>query len=264
MPDLKFRLREALAARGHAVDDDILEELAGHASAAYEAARADGLDGAEAERRINRLITEWCADADRLRRRPRRVPLVDASPTAARLGTGLAQDVRYGIRTLRRAPGFAFVAAFTMALGIGATATLFSVTYGVLAKPRLYAVVLIGFGTVALVIAGVGLFGVLSYTIAHRVREFGVRTALGARTADIVALVVREAVVIWVGGAAAGLGLAFALARYVGGILYGITPHDALTYALVPMVLLIVAVVACVVPARRAASIDPLQALRST
>ena len=122
-----------------------------------------------------------------------------------------------------------------------------------LARPRLYAVVLIGFGALAVVIAGVGLFGILSYSIAHRTGEFGVRTALGARTGDIVALVVRQAVVIWVCGAAVGLGVAYALARYVGGILYGITVHDAVTYVSVPVVLLVVAVAACVVPARRAA-----------
>jgi predicted permease len=132
-----------------------------------------------------------------------------------------------------------------------------------LAKPQLYAVVLIGFGGIALVLGGIGLFGVLSYTVAHRTREIGVRTALGARTADIVALVVRQAVVISACGAAAGLWLAYVLARYVSGFLYGVTPHDALTYVSVPLVLLVVAVMACVVPARRAARVDPLQALRS-
>jgi hypothetical protein len=132
-----------------------------------------------------------------------------------------------------------------------------------LAKPRLYAVVLIGFGGTALAIAGAGLFGVLSYTVAHRTREIGIRTALGAQTADIVALVFRQAALISACGTVAGVWAAYVLARFMSRFLYGVTPHDAWTFAAVPVLLLIVAVLACVIPARRAARVDPLQALRS-
>lgn len=132
-----------------------------------------------------------------------------------------------------------------------------------LAKPRLYAVVLAGFGAFALAIAGVGMFGVLSYSVAQRSREIGVRTALGARPADIVALVVRQVAVIWAGGIAAGLWLAFAVSRSLTTVLYGVNPHDLASFIVVPAILAIVTAIACVVPARRAARVDPLTALRA-
>ena len=133
-----------------------------------------------------------------------------------------------------------------------------------LAKPRLYAVVLVGFGAFALTIAGVGLFGVLSYTVAQRAREIGVRTALGARPADIVALVLRQVAFIAVAGVSIGLAVAYLAARSLTTVLYGVTPHDFVSFAVVPVVLAVVAVVACVAPARRAARVDPLNALRAT
>jgi putative ABC transport system permease protein len=132
-----------------------------------------------------------------------------------------------------------------------------------LAKPRLYAVVLVGFGAFALLIAAVGMFGVLSYSVAQRSREIGVRTALGAKPADIVALVVRQVALIWAGGIAAGLWLAFAVSRSLTQVLYGVDPHDLASFVVVPAILAIVTAVACIVPARRAARIDPLTALRS-
>ncbi|OLE81523.1 MAG: hypothetical protein AUF76_12750 [Acidobacteria bacterium 13_1_20CM_2_65_9] len=132
-----------------------------------------------------------------------------------------------------------------------------------LAKPRLYAVVLAWFGVFALLIAGVGLFGVLSFSVAQRTREIGVRSALGAQARDIVALVLGQA--LWIVGVGVALGLAAALAgvRLLSAFLYGISPHDGLTFAAVPIVIAAVAAVACLVPARRAAKVDPLTALRT-
>jgi putative ABC transport system permease protein len=132
-----------------------------------------------------------------------------------------------------------------------------------LAKPRLYAVVLAWFGGVALLIAGVGLFGVLSFSVAQRTREIGVRSALGAQALDIVALVLRQA--LWIVGVGVTVGLAAALVgvRLLSAFLYGISPHDALTFVAVPIVIVAVAAVACLVPARRAAKVDPLTALRA-
>jgi predicted lysophospholipase L1 biosynthesis ABC-type transport system permease subunit len=131
-----------------------------------------------------------------------------------------------------------------------------------LAKPRLYAVVLAWFAVFALLIAGVGLFGVLSFSVAQRTREIGVRSALGAQAHDIVALVLRQA--LWIVGAGVAIGVAVALAgvRVLSAFLYGISPHDALTFIAVPIVIVAVAAVACLVPARRAAKVDPLTALR--
>jgi predicted permease len=132
-----------------------------------------------------------------------------------------------------------------------------------LEKPRVYAVVLAWFGAFALLIAGVGLFGVLSSSVAQRTREIGVRSALGAQTRDIVALVLRQ--VLGIVGVGLLLGSAAALAgvRFLSAFLYGISPRDTLTFATVPVVILTVAAVACLVPARRAARVDPLTALRA-
>jgi putative ABC transport system permease protein len=132
-----------------------------------------------------------------------------------------------------------------------------------LSRPRLYAVLLGTFAAFALAIAGVGLFGVLSYSVALRTREIGVRAALGAQTADIVRLVVRHAVVIAGAGLAMGLVASFWITAALRTFLYGVTPHDGLTFAAVAALLMLVAIAASIVPARRAARVDPVEVLRS-
>jgi putative ABC transport system permease protein len=131
-----------------------------------------------------------------------------------------------------------------------------------LARPRLYAVLLAGFGGFALVIAGVGLFGVLSYSVSQRSRELAIRAALGARRIDIFRSVLQQGLVVTLSGLAAGLAASTWLTRPLAAQLYGITQLDALTFVLVPMVILTAAAVACVIPARRAARLDPLRVLR--
>jgi putative ABC transport system permease protein len=133
-----------------------------------------------------------------------------------------------------------------------------------LARPRLYTILVGGFAVFALVVAAVGLFGVLSQTVVERSREIAVRSALGARPKDIVRLVVRQGLAITAAGLIAGLVCAGLVARSLSWFLYGITPYDRLTYLGVPLILLAVAMVACLVPARRAARLDPVQVLRST
>jgi putative ABC transport system permease protein len=132
-----------------------------------------------------------------------------------------------------------------------------------LAKPRIYAVLLGGFAVSALLVAAVGLFGVLSYAVAQRSREIGIRTALGARAGDIVRLVLRHAVVMASAGIAGGLAAAAATVRLLSGFLFGVSARDPLTFVAVPVLLLACAAIACVVPARRAAKVDPLLVLRS-
>ena len=103
----------------------------------------------------------------------------------------------------------------------------------------------------------------LSFSVAQRTREIGVRSALGAKVHDIVALVLRQA--LWIVGVGVAIGLAAALAgvRLLSAFLYGISPRDALTFVAVPITIVGVAAVACLVPARRAAKVDPLTALRA-
>jgi predicted permease len=134
---------------------------------------------------------------------------------------------------------------------------------GSLANPRLYTVVLGAFAAFALAIAGVGLFGVLSYTVAQRRREIGVRAALGATARDIIVLVARQSLAIVAAGLAVGLLASAWAARLLETLLYGVTPHDTVSFAVVPAVLFLVALLATLVPARRAARVDPARVLRA-
>lgn len=131
-----------------------------------------------------------------------------------------------------------------------------------LSRPRTYALVLGGFAAFALAIATVGLFGVLSYSVGQRSREIGVRTALGAQTGDIIGLVLRSGVAITATGLVVGLGVSSLLVRLLSHALYGVDPFDPTTFVVVPIVLSLSAGLACVVPARRAARIDPIRVLR--
>jgi len=132
-----------------------------------------------------------------------------------------------------------------------------------LARPRTYALLLAGFAAFALAIAGVGLFGVLSYTVAQRTREIGVRTALGAQARDIVRMVFRQGLRITGLGVVSGLLMSAAAARSLSTFLFGVTAFDTTSFVVVPLILAAVAIAACLVPARRAARVDPLQALRA-
>ena len=132
-----------------------------------------------------------------------------------------------------------------------------------LSRPRAYALVVGVMAAFAVAIACVGLFGVLSYSVVQRTREIGVRTALGARTGDIVSLVVRSGLTIVAAGVAGGLAAGALLVQSLSKILFGVQPSDPLTFAVVPIFLVLAAAVACAAPARRAARIDPLRALRT-
>jgi hypothetical protein len=125
------------------------------------------------------------------------------------------------------------------------------------------AVVSGGFGVFALVLAAAGLFGLLSYHVATRVREIGVRIALGAKAPDVTWLVVREILPVVAAGAGLGLALAFAAGTTLGSVVYGIGAHDPTVLTGSVLVLLLTAVLAAWVPARRAARVDPVEALRA-
>jgi len=131
-----------------------------------------------------------------------------------------------------------------------------------LARPRLYAVLLGGFAVFALLIAMIGLFGGLSYVVAQRTREFGVRTALGATPRDIMALVMRQGTILTASGLVAGFGIAAGTVRYLAQFLFGVAPLDPATFVVTGAVLTVTALAACAIPARRAARIDAIEALR--
>jgi putative ABC transport system permease protein len=132
-----------------------------------------------------------------------------------------------------------------------------------LARPRLYAILLAAFGALALLITGVGLLAVLSYVVAQRSRELAVRSALGATQGNIVRLVLRQGAAVCLGGLAIGLPAAWLLTGTMRGLLFGVERHDVLTFTLVPVVLFLVTLIACVPPAVRAVRLDPLRLLRS-
>jgi predicted permease len=154
------------------------------------------------------------------------------------------------------------IAALDPNLAVSNTETMDEHLDKALLIPRISAVLLGVFGVVGLTLAMVGLYGVMSYSVRRRTREIGIRVALGARTGGVLRLVARQGLALAGIGVAIGLALALLASRFAAILLYGISPTDPLTFIVVPAVLLLVAAVAVLVPARRAARTDPLAALR--
>jgi predicted permease len=131
------------------------------------------------------------------------------------------------------------------------------------ARPRFTMVLLGVFGAVALILAGIGIYGVMSYAVKRRTREIGIRMALGGKPRDVLLLVVGQGMRLAVVGLIVGIAGGFAATRLMRGLLYGISPTDPFTFAAIVLLLAGVAFVASVVPARRAVRTDPTAALRA-
>ena len=132
-----------------------------------------------------------------------------------------------------------------------------------ISQPRFYMTLLAIFAAVALVMAAIGIFGVLSYAVAQRTREIGIRMALGAQERSVVRLVVREAMTLVIVGIGIGVAAALALSRTLATMLFAIKATDPATFASVAALLAAVALLATYIPARRATRVDPIIALRA-
>ena len=183
-------------------------------------------------------------------------------------------DVRYGFRMLRGSPAFTIVAVITLALGIGANTAIFSVVNAVLLRPLPYRdpgrlVVLretklpqFPEFSVALVLAAVGIYGVMAYSVTQRTRELGIRLALGARQADVFRLIVLQGMALTLLGLLVGLAGALALTRIVTSLLFRVQATDPAVFIGIALLLAAVSLLASHIPARRAMRIDPIVALR--
>jgi len=130
------------------------------------------------------------------------------------------------------------------------------------ARPRFLTLLLTIFSVLSLTLAALGIYGVISYSVAQRTNEIGIRMALGAQAGDVLKLVGRMGVTLAVAGAAVGAVGAFALTKSMSGLLFGVNTFDVATFLAMAGVLIGVAMIACYIPARRAAKVDPLIALR--
>jgi len=131
------------------------------------------------------------------------------------------------------------------------------------AQPKFNALLLSLFAGLALLLTAIGLYGLMSYSVVQRAQEIGIRIALGAQTGDVLKMVLRQGLKLTALGLLIGLAAAYALTRYMQSLLFGVKAADPLTFAAIALLLMAVALLACWVPARRAAEVDPLEALRT-
>jgi predicted permease len=181
--------------------------------------------------------------------------------------SGIVNPMRVLARTRRDAASLAptvrrEVRGFDSGLAFFKTTTLKDDLRATFSTQRMAAALIGLFGLLALALTAVGLYGVISYSVAHRTREIGVRMALGAQSRDVLKMVMREGAALIAAGAMIGLAGAWAATRLIKGFLYGVSPTDPLTFIGIVILLIFVALTACYIPARRATKVDPMVALR--
>ena len=145
----------------------------------------------------------------------------------------------------------------------GEVASLEAIIDRSIAEPKFRTLLLSAFAVTALVLAAVGVYGLISYSVAQRRREIGIRVALGAQPAQVIMPVVREGLTLALTGAAIGLAGAFAGARVIARFLFGVSPVDPITFAAVSVLMIAIALLATYIPSRRALGVDPIEALRT-
>jgi putative ABC transport system permease protein len=187
-------------------------------------------------------------------------------------GQTYAQDNRiFYVYLAVRSPGSASAVINTLrrelrdldpSLPLARVRTMDEVVSAAQSRPRFLALLLTLFSSVALVLAAVGIYGVISYSVAQRTKEFGVRMALGAQRGDVLGIVLGRGMGLTLLGIGIGLGGAFVMTRFLSRLLFGVTPTDPATFVVVSTVLAIVAFLASYIPARRATKVDPMVALR--
>jgi predicted permease len=188
---------------------------------------------------------------------------ISATMYAPQSGSGATFEVRTAADPQALLPSIRHVVA-----QLNENMPLFSVTTEsqqidrLLFQERLVARLSAFFGLLALVLACIGLYGLLSYEVSRRTREIGIRMALGAQEGDVLRLVVKQGLALAVVGAVVGIGVALGVTRYLTSMLYGVHANDPVTIGAVAVLLALVALAACYIPARRATRVDPMVALR--
>jgi len=192
---------------------------------------------------------------------------LDIEPEATFYGVAISPSMTLVVRTQSDASSLARAVRQTAMstnpeLVVGEVRSMQQVVASSLAQRRFALLFVGGFALLALALAAIGISGVVSYSIATRTRELGLRIALGAQYREVVGLLLKESLGLVVPGLVVGCALAFALTRIMATLLYGVTAADPLTYLGAAIFLMMVAMAAVYVPARRATRIDPMQALR--
>jgi ABC-type antimicrobial peptide transport system permease subunit len=149
------------------------------------------------------------------------------------------------------------------ALAVADVQLMDQITQESVATPR-FAFALVGlFAALAILLAAIGIYGVISYSVSQRTSEFGLRVALGAQRVDVLRLVLTHAAALVLAGTALGVVFALVLARVLKSLIYDVSPADPLTFASVGLMVIVIAVLACYIPARKATKADPMIALRA-